>query len=179
MKRARVARRYAKALFDAALESKALELVEKDLEGVGQTLAASEELRALVASPVVSNARKKAAVGALFEKKVQPLTFGFLRLLVEKNREGSLGDVLEEFRDLLDAHRGIARGELSSVVALSAEQRKVISDQLSRVTGKKVVLAEKIDPALLGGFMVRIGDMVYDASLHNQLKKLRQNLIES
>ena len=83
------------------------------------------------------------------------------------------------FRDLLDAHRGVRRGDLYSVVPMSTAQKTKLADSFGTMTGKTVVLSEHSDDRLLGGVVVRLGDVVYDASLRNQLARLRRRIVES
>lgn len=175
----RVAKRYARALFETALESKQLEAVEADLAVLGKSYRESADFRKLIDSPVISNREKQKIFTALFESRLQKLTFRFVSLLIGKNREAILVQIAGDFGELLDRHRGILRGDISSVVPLSAEQLKSLTAQLNKLTGKKVVVQQHLDESLLGGFVVKLQDRVWDASLRNKLEKLRQNLIES
>jgi F-type H+-transporting ATPase subunit delta len=99
--------------------------------------------------------------------------------LILKNREAAIAEVITNFRKLLDDHRGIIRGEVSSVVALSDSQMKNLKARLDRITGKNVIIIQRVDTRLLGGFVVQIEDKVYDTSLRHQLEMMRQNLVES
>lgn len=179
MKRSLVAKRYARAFFDIARDAGKLDTVEKDLQTIARDYRASADLSSLIESPVVEAQVKRNTLNALFNKKVDAQTARFLDLLVEKGRENVLMDVIADFNDMLDDYRGILRGAVYSVVPLSADQKKELTGNLDKITGKKVVVKEHLDKNLLGGFVVRIEDMVYDSSLRHQLDKLRQNLIES
>ena len=142
MKRTPVAIRYAKALFAAAMERKQLDAVEADLDRIDATYRESSDFRDLVDSPVLPASAKQTAFAALFEKAVQPLSFTFLKLLLSKRREMILPDVVADFRDLLDAHRGIQRGDLNSVIPLSSAQKQQLADTLGTMTGKTIALAD-------------------------------------
>jgi F-type H+-transporting ATPase subunit delta len=177
--RSRVAIRYARALFEVALENKQLELVETDLGSLKESYEKSQEFSALVDSPVISTEAKQQAFSVSFKKRLQDITFRFVTLLISKNREMLLMQIVEEFGDLLDQHRGIVRGDIYSVTSLSEEQIKNLVAQLNRMTGKNVLITRHLDESLLGGIVIKLQDKVFDASLRNKLEKLRQNLIEA
>ncbi|MCB0289617.1 MAG: F0F1 ATP synthase subunit delta [Calditrichaeota bacterium] len=179
MKRSRVAKRYAQALFETALEKKQLERVEADLKLLDTEYRQSESFRQLIESPVIANPVKQQTFEVAFQQHLQPLTFRFVSLLIGKNREMHLPQIIIDFSEMLDAHRGIIRGDVYSVVPLSEGQLRELKKRLDQETGKSVILRQHIEESLLGGVMVRINDMIYDASLRNKLSKLRQNLIES
>lgn len=179
MIRSRVAKRYARALFEVALEKKQLEPVEADLGSLKESYEQSQEFSALIDSPVISTEAKQRAFSASFNKRLQEITFRFVTLLISKNREMLLMQIVEEFGELLDQHRGIVRGDVYSVTPLSDEQVKNLVAQLNRMTGKNVVITRRLDKNLLGGIVIKLQDKVFDASLRNKLEKLRQTLIES
>lgn len=179
MIRSRVAKRYARALFEVALESKQLELVEADLKSLQESYRQSQEFSALIDSPVISTVAKQQAFSASFKKRLNDITFRFVTLLISKNREILLMQIVEEFGDLLDQHRGIVRGDVYSVTPLSEEQVKNLVAQLNRMTGKNVLITRHLDESLLGGIVIKLQDKVFDASLRNKLEKLRQTLIEA
>lgn len=179
MIRSRVAKRYARALFEVALESKQLELVEADLKSLQESYRQSQEFSALIDSPVISTVAKQQAFSASFKKRLKDITFRFVTLLISKNREILLMQIVEEFGDLLDQHRGIVRGDVYSVTPLSEEQVKNLVAQLNRMTGKNVLITRHLDESLLGGIVIKLQDKVFDASLRNKLEKLRQTLIEA
>ena len=179
MKNSRVARRYAQALFEFAVERKQLEAVEGDLRLLAKQLDAVENLRQLIESPVIPKPAKVAGLKSAFEAAVQPETIRFLMLLVEKRREAHLLTIVEEFDLLMDVHRGIQRGDVYSVNALSEAQLRALKKQLDEMTGKDIRLRQHIDASLLGGLVVRIGDHVYDSSLRHQLQRLRKQLADA
>lgn len=175
----RVARRYAQALFEVAVEKNQLTSIENDFALLKKDYRDVEDFRTLMISPVISNQDKQKAFTALYQKRLQTLTFDFVSLLIAKNREGLLEQVFEELADLLDEHRGIVRGDVYSVVPFSAAQLARLKKHLDQSTQKNVVLTQHIDASLLGGFVVKIDDLVYDTSLRNQLSSLRETLVQS
>ncbi len=177
MKKSRVSRRYALALFQAAQEKKKLKPVEADVHMLQMAYHQSPEFRQLIDSPVISNRVKFDSIAAIFKTRLNSLTLSFLRLLVEKNREAELPDIISEFSRLLDDFRGVVRGEVISAVPMQSDQLAKLKQKLDSETGKNVVLKAKQDASLLGGFMVRLDDQVIDLSLRNQLQKMHQRLI--
>ncbi len=174
MKNPRVAHRYAHALMAVAEEQKAVDAVAADLESVGRTLSGSRELRLLLASPVVSDAKKSGVLKAVFGERVDALTSGFMELLVRKHREFILQEVIDQFFALRDEMRGIMTVDVSSVTPLERSQEDTLTRELNKRTGKTVRLRMKDDPAMKGGLIVRIGDTVLDASVRRQLERLRE-----
>lgn len=179
MIKSRVAKRYARALFEFALDNGQLESVAGDLDLLDAALRNSPEFRRLIDSPVISRRAKQAAFSTLFKERLQADTFKYVTFLIAKNREALLPDIVVDFHDLLDAHRGILRGEVTSVIALSEFQLRNLKAHLDQLTGKNVLITQRTDPNLLGGLLVRIRDTVYDASLRHKLEKLRQSLVQS
>ncbi len=174
MHHARLARRYAAALMTAAEQQNATERITNDLAIIAQVIHDSREFRVLLASPVVSAARKRAILHDLFEKRVNSDTLSFIDLLVEKHREPVLGDIIEEFKALYDRKRGIVNVDVVSAVELTAAQQKELKAQLERYTQRNVVLQAVIDRAITGGLLIRIGDTVLDGSVRHQLEVLRE-----
>jgi len=178
MKNVRVARRYAQALMAIAGERNVVDEVARDLEAIGKLLLASRDLRALVASPVIREGKKKAVFRELWDTRVDRATMAFLLLLAHKQREHLIAEVVEEYQALRDERQGILDAEVRSAVPLSAAQERELRTRLARSTGKNVRVRASVDPALRGGLVVRIGDTVVDASVRRQLERLRELLRE-
>ncbi|UCF63799.1 MAG: F0F1 ATP synthase subunit delta [bacterium] len=175
----RVTRRYAKALFDLAREQNILDQIESDVIQLQKIMAESEEMVALLQSPVIQVSEKRNLVTKIFEDTVNRVTFDFLNLLLQKNREELLSEIISYFLKYLDDSKGILRGELLTAYELSASQKTALKNQLDRITGKDVLLQEKIDSSLIAGFVVRLDDTVIDSSIKNQLDKMREKLMLS
>jgi F-type H+-transporting ATPase subunit delta len=172
----RVTRRYAKALFELARDQHLLEQVETDMSGILKTIDGSKELTVLLHSPVIQIQEKRKLFADLFKEKIQHLSYDFLNLLLDKNREEFLPEIITHFLKYIDESKGIMRGELRAAFPLSEEQKQALKKQLDRITGKNVLFAEEIDTALIGGFVIKMEDTVIDASIKNQLDKLRETL---
>jgi F-type H+-transporting ATPase subunit delta len=172
-----VARRYAAALMNQALASGSLDTVATELNVVAKTLQDSPLLAAFLANPLVVRERKQAIVGQLFEKEVGKATMGFLSLLVDKRRIDSFDEVKTEFDRLIRAHKNIALASATSAVPLTPAQLKDLEKALEARTGKDIELTTSVDPSLMGGILVRIGDTVLDGTVKGKLERLREQLL--
>ena len=179
MKNTRVARRYAQALMLTTDSSaKAIDEIAADLEVVRQSLNSSRELRLFVSSPVVSVVRKQKVFREIFGARIGRTTMSFIELLTEKQREGVLPDVVEEFLALRDAQYGIVNVDVASAVEITSQQEKNLSEKLEHYTKKKVRVRFALDTSLKGGLVVRIGDTVLDSSIKRQLELMREQFAE-
>jgi F-type H+-transporting ATPase subunit delta len=177
MKSVRVARRYATALMSAAEEMGSVDAVSADVELLGRVLRDSRELRMLLASPVITPAKKTAVLTEIFGGKVGTEAFTFIMLLIQKGREGILADMVEQFARLRDAKLGIIDVGVRSAVPLEKSQEKALADQIEHYTRKRVRMHPGVDASLKGGLVIQIGDHVLDGSAANQLKLLRKRFV--
>jgi F-type H+-transporting ATPase subunit delta len=174
------ANRYAKALFDVALQEKVdLAQVEKDLTAMNELFVSNNELAQVTTRAGVPDAARVAIISEVATKSgvVAPVK-KLLVLLAEKRKLDRLPDLLIDFRERLLAHQNIVQAEVTSAAALSPEKTKALEESLSKVTGKKVELSVSVDPTLLGGVVARIGSTVYDGSVRTQLAQMRQELVK-
>ena len=171
-----LAKRYAKALLEAAAEAGVLEQVAADLEVLGP-LFAGKEVAAFFANPAAPRARKEAALTAATERaSASQISVSLLRLLLARQRVGLLPDIARLFRDLVDERTGRIRGEVTAAVPLPAASLEALAARLSAVTGRQVRLAPRVDPTVLGGLVARVGSTLFDASLKTQLRRMREAL---
>ena len=169
-----VGARYAQALFDLALETDALGVVEADLKGLKALQAESLDLRRLIASPAFSAADKGRALSAVAAKAgAAPVTLKFLGLLAAKGRIAALPAAIAAFERLAAAHRGAVAAEVTSAVKLTAAQTKGIAAALRQALGKDPEVTTRVDPTILGGLKVRVGSRLFDASLKSKLDTLK------
>jgi F-type H+-transporting ATPase subunit delta len=172
---ASLAGRYALALFGLANERKQLEAVGASLSAVKQALAESEELRALTTSPLIGRDEAVKAVAATAEAmKLDPLTANFLGVLAKNRRLGQLGNVIRAFNMLAARHRGEITAEVTSAHPLDDGQVDAIRKNLRTRMGTDIAVDMKIDPAILGGLVVKIGSRMIDGSIRTKLNSLAQ-----
>jgi F-type H+-transporting ATPase subunit delta len=178
MKNMRVARRYAGALMEAAEEGNAIEATATDLALVASALRTSRDLWLLAQSPVVSPAKKAAVFRAVFASRIGKGTMDFLDLVIDKQREGHLAEIVEQFALLRDEKMGIVSVDVTTAVEFTPSQRTDLSNELERYTKKKVRIRMTVDRAIKAGLVVRIGDTVLDASMRRQLELLKARFLE-
>jgi F-type H+-transporting ATPase subunit delta len=175
----RIVRRYASALFAAASRAGPVDQVESDLGLVNYAIEQSPDLWEALVSPIIPPPKKREILADIFEGKVSEITLSYLGLCVDKRREEVIRETEAEFVTLANEARGIILAEATSATELSDDQEARLISKLSETTGKRVELSRKVDPSLIGGLLVRMGDTVIDGSIRGQLEALRERLLES
>lgn len=174
-----VAERYANSLFELAVESKSVEKVEKDLAGFEAMLSASADLRRLVASPVFSGDEQLGAISAISDKAgIKGLVGNFLRVVARNRRLFAMPGIIRAFRAMAAEHRGEVVADVVSAHALSSAQERELAAALKSVAGKEISMNVTVDPAILGGLIVKIGSRQIDTSLKTKLNSLKLALKE-
>jgi len=174
-----VARRYAKALFALAEKAggEAPARFGADLEAFAAVLEVSPDLLRFFANPVIGDEVKRSVLAELVTKlSPSHLVANFLSLVIEKGRVSAVSDIAALYRALLDETNGILRGQLVTSFALSETRQDQIKTTLEKQSGKTMELSFVVDPALLGGVLLKIGDKVLDASLRAQLAILKEQI---
>ena len=170
---ASLAGRYARALFDLAQDGGALPAVEASMKTLGEALSSSPELTALVASPVVNRADAGRAIAAVAASlKLDPLTTNFLGVLAQNRRLGKLADVVRAFAEMTASHRGEATADVTSAHPLDAGQIAAVQAKLKSRLGRDVSVNLTVDPAILGGLIVKVGSRLVDSSIRTRLNTL-------
>jgi F-type H+-transporting ATPase subunit delta len=172
----RVASRYAKSVFDLAIELKLVEQVYKDMVLLEQVCRDNRNLVNLLKNPIVKYDYKLNVLNRIFEGHVNDLTLKFFALICRKNRADVLQETSKVFVTLYHEYKGIIRANVASAVDLSDEIRKDFEAIVSKATGKKVELNTKVDESLIGGYILQVGDDMIDNSLKNKLVSLRRGL---
>jgi F-type H+-transporting ATPase subunit delta len=171
-----VARRYAEAFFSIAQESSKIDEYQSELGKIVQSIEEIEGLKKYFAHPLVPTKEKKDVANQLFSSAVSTVTLNFLLLVLDKKRETYLEIIYKEYEEMADESRNIKKAELISAMPVSDEAVKSLSETLSRSTGKTIQLQLTVDPALLGGVKIRMGDKIIDASVAKKLEMLKKNL---
>lgn len=174
-----VAERYANSLFELAIESKSVESVDKDLAGFEALLASSADLRRLVVSPVFSGDEQLKAISAIADKAgIKGLVGNFLRVVARNRRLFAMPGIIRAFRSMVAEYRGEVVADVVSAHALSKAQENELASALKSVAGKDVSMNITVDPAILGGLVVKIGSRQIDTSLRTKLNALKLALKE-
>jgi F-type H+-transporting ATPase subunit delta len=179
MKDARAAIRYAKAILNLAKEVNSEMFVNDDMSLITATIAENRDLGVMLKSPIVKASDKIKVLNALFEGKVNNVTLGLFHLLKDNKRIAMLNSIAKKYTIVFDhlMHTQVAR--VTTAVALTAEVEKLVLDKIVLLTGKRASLENVVNPAILGGFILRVGDVQYDASISNHLSELRREFDNS
>jgi F-type H+-transporting ATPase subunit delta len=174
----RIVRRYAAALFKAAQKVDLIDIVESDLGMVSFIFENSPDMWGAIRSPVVSPEKKHQVLRDVFGGKVQQMTLDYLDLLVDKRREEAITKTQEEYVALANEARGLVEADVTTAVALDADNETRLRDKLGLVTGKHVRLRKLVEPEIMGGVIVKIGDSIIDGSIRGRLAELKEKLSE-
>jgi F-type H+-transporting ATPase subunit delta len=175
------AARYGRALFDVARkEGLDLERMERELTGFAEAVSAHAALKRALSNPAIPPARKRAVVEQLLSASpISPPVARLLLLLADRDRLTLLDDVAQSFRERVLEHRQVVRAEVTTAIELPPDQVTALRQGLVRATGRQVQLETRVDPAIIGGAVTRIGSTVYDGSVTMQLQRLKQQLAQT
>ncbi|WP_022681359.1 F0F1 ATP synthase subunit delta [Sphingobium bisphenolivorans] len=167
--------RYAVALFDLARDGKTLDTVAASLAALKKAIAESAEFKGLINSPVLSRDVSGKTIAAVASSiGIDPLTTKFLGVLAENRRLSQLPAIIRAYETLLSNHKGEVRAEVTSAHPLDAGQLASLQQNLRTRVGREVALDTKVDPAILGGLVVKIGSQMIDSSIRTRLNSLAQ-----
>ncbi len=175
MKQSRLANRYAKALFELALEQKKLDQVGKDMLFISQTIKENIELAQMLKSPIVKLEKKEKVMQVLFAEKTDAISLRFMMLVAEKAREEYLAYFAEEFTSIYKEYQGLVDAWVTSSADIEKEVKDHLLVLLKKMTNKTVILHESVNSDLMGGFIVKIGGYQYDASTRTLLRRLKDD----
>ena len=178
MSDSRAALRYAKAILDLAVENKVTDALEKDMQNIVATIAGSEELREILVSPVIKGAAKKEALLAIFNDS-HKVTEGAISMLVDNKRVAMLNEVATKYLILNEKLKGKDVAYVTTAVPLNADLEEKILAKVVEMTGNQVSIENKIDESIIGGFVLRVGDLQYDASIAKKLSSLKREFTNS
>ena len=168
---------YATALADIALEQGAAEPVKKQLEDFGAAYGESTELRNVLSNPAVERTAKHGVIEKLAGRLgASRIVRNFLFIVVDNQRTHLLPEILQTFEAVIRQRQGAAEAEVTSAAELTVPQKTQLQQTLEGLTGRKIQAKYSLDPALLGGAVVRIGDTIYDGSVRNRLNQMRARL---
>lgn len=171
--------RYVKALFDLAVENNQLDSIENDIESLLAIMADSVEFSEFIENPILKRSAKINMFEQLFAGKFNKITMQFLYLLVNNNREILLKDMCIYFKAHYRQNQGIKEAIITTAIPLSKAHRDEIYRFITKKFKVNIELSEKVDPHIIGGFVLRIEDQQINASLKSQLNKIKRELINS
>jgi F-type H+-transporting ATPase subunit delta len=172
-----LAKRYARAILDLAVESNQVDRVAKELAEFAATLQGSSELQELYSNPDFSHSVRKSVLAELTTRAgVAPLVRNSILYLADSNRLRALPDIARSFAELAERRAGTVRAEVTSAAPLADAYYAQLQRALEQATGKKVTIEKRTDPSLIAGVVTRVGDQVFDGSIRTRLADLKESL---
>jgi F-type H+-transporting ATPase subunit delta len=167
---------YARALFEVSLEQNSLEDAVRDMRLIHELCRTNRDFKLMIKSPVISSDKKIRIIHAIFEQRLSKLTLSYLEIILRKNREALIPDIAEDFIEIYKEHKGILTTYLTTKSEISKDIRDQIIGLLKQQTGKEIELIEETKADIIGGFILRWEDQQYDASILNQINKLKKGV---
>ena len=174
------AHRYARAILDVAVQEHAdLEAIDRELTAFGELVTQYPALQHVLLNPAVSAPRKRAAVAEISKQAGQSsIVAKMLALLADRDRLILLPELVAAYHDRLLDYKKVVRAEVTTAMPLPEGRAKTIEASLAKATGRSVMLETRVDPAIVGGMVARVGTIVYDGSVTRQLQRLKERLTE-
>ncbi len=180
MQNPRLASRYAKSLIDLAVEQSALEQTLQDVQLLDKTVKASREFAGVLRSPIIKSDKKDAIVTAVLGSRISPLTASFIKLLTSKGREASLPEIATSFMTQYRVMNNISEVRLITAAPVSEEVKESIRHKVAAaLPGQKIEMTSKVQPELIGGFILEMGDKLVDASIKRDLADIRKQFTQN
>jgi F-type H+-transporting ATPase subunit delta len=171
------AKRHAQAVFQLALDSNEVESWRAQLKTVAATLT-DPELAAILENPKVHLSDKVQLINGCLPG-LNELVLNFAYLLVARQRMSILDQIVAEYERMADAHQGLEHAEVITAIPLDEEDKEKLTERLAKLTGRQIVLAADVDPAIIGGFIARVGDKLIDGSTRARLEALKRKLVQA
>jgi len=170
-----IAKRYAQALFELGKEENVLDILHDELKTVGEILDKEETLQNILNHPQISGEQKKEIWITLFQGKAHPLTLNFLLLLTDRKREGFLAEIIQQFEQVMREEKNIGVAQVITAIELTEEQKTKLQEKLTQITGKEnMELETKVNHEIIGGIIVKVGNLLMDDSIVSHLASLRK-----
>jgi F-type H+-transporting ATPase subunit delta len=179
MTETKVAKRYAKSLIDLTTDKGSLDAVNADMKLFISVCEQNKELSLLLTNPIIHSDKKINILKEIFGQKVNPVTIAFFELVTKKGREKYLEMIAKEFVSCYKQIKGIQTAEITSAAGLDEKLREDVYRLLRENMKLEIELVEKVDSKLIGGFVLRIGDKQYDASISSELRRLAHTFAEN
>ena len=170
----RAAIRYAKAVLSLGIDQNKADEVNENMQLIASTINDSKELQVVLNSPVVKLETKEKTLLAIFGESINNLSKGLIHQLVENKRLSILADVATQYSIIYDFHKGTQAAIVTSAVPLTDDLKEKILSKVKEIVGKKVTIENIIDPSIIGGFILRVGDKQFDASISGEMNDLRR-----
>jgi F-type H+-transporting ATPase subunit delta len=179
MRGIRISSRYAKSLLSLCVEKGQVDIVFTDMKMIHQTIVDSRDLELMLLSPIIKPDTKTRILDKVFGASISPITKTFLTLLTNKGRENMVMEIASSFVEQVQRHQDITSVDVVSATALDEATRAKVLALASQLAHGKVQLTERINPELIGGFVLRVGDQQVDTSIFNSIRNLKREFAEN
>jgi F-type H+-transporting ATPase subunit delta len=173
----KVSIRYASSFLESTIEKKNLDSVSTDMELVFNTLEGKNQLNLMLKSPVIKPEVKSSILKEIFTSKISDDSLKFLQFVIDKKREDLLINIAKKFLELKDEYLGIMNVEITTAYEFTVEQQELVKRKLENNLNKIIKVKYTVDKELIGGFIARVADTMYDASIKHQLEILRKQFL--
>lgn len=176
----RIASRYAKSLLDLAIEQGKLEKTVDDIK-LFQDAISNKDLLLMVKSPIINGDKKRSVFKAIFDGKIDELTSAFFDIIIKKSRESALPEICQAFLRQYKTHKNITTASVTTAAEIDAAQLAEIKTKVATLglADGTVELEKKIDPSIIGGFILEVDDKLYDASVKSRLAKVKKEILDN
>lgn len=174
-----IAKRYAKALFEIAAEKNQLDQIEEELHALHSVLQDHPEFLQLLHHPQIDKKVKQREFKTIFEGSLSEMMLSFMIILIERGREETLELIIENYTRYANRDRGLADATVTSINPLSEQESTNLENSFSKITNKKIRIQNIVDPSILGGVVVKIGDLLYDGSVKGKLNRFKRRVLTS
>lgn len=174
-----IANRYAQGLFNLAKEKSLVEEILNNCEAILEIYEKNLSLQAFLENPKVSKEQKQQVFETSIKESVNHFTFDFIMLMIDKGRISQLKSSLKQFVTLTNIAKGLLDVQVTSASELTLEQKESLKAQLEKATGKTIEIENIVDPQIIGGLIIKVGNNVIDGSLRNQVNKIRESLLKA
>lgn len=169
---------YAQALFEVALELDNLDQIRDEIGFVNETFKTYPEFYEVFRTPKINKEERKDIITKVFGEQVSTEVMNFLKILIDKRRGTAISGIYSEFVDMVDDHKGVVKAVVESAVELTEQEQTTLTEKLAKVTGNEVLLTTLVNPEIIGGLIVKIGDKVIDGSVKSRLDIMKDNLAQ-
>ena len=174
-----IVERYSKALMELSQEQKCIDVTYEEIEQIKLMIDKSEDFRKIIESPLLSRDEQKVLVAGILKKaSMSTLLTNFFTVVCMNKRSYLIGRICDRFREMYSSDKGILAAELVSAIELSEADLRLVEKQIQESAGSKVNLNTKIDPSILGGYVLRIGSLMLDGSIRSRLEDLKVSMRE-
>ncbi|MFC7391857.1 F0F1 ATP synthase subunit delta [Scopulibacillus cellulosilyticus] len=171
-----VAERYARALFEVAKERETIDAVEEQCQLIGSTINQHRELKSVISHPQINFEDKKAIIEKVFKKDINQEVMNLLKVLIDHRREGIFDEIVDEYTTMANHYRGIVDVVVTTAKPLKEKEKNKLATELGQTLNKKLRIKTKVDPEVIGGILVRIGNRMYDGTMAGKLARFQQEL---